>query len=488
MNVRYESVIGLEVHCQLELASKLFSPCPLEIGAVPNTRTDAYTWGLPGTLPMPNRAAVHAAIALALATRCTVHRHSRFARKHYFYPDLPKGYQITQADEPYATGGEVEIPGFTRDDGAPWRVRLHRIHLEEDAGKNVHVGRTSGVDYNRAGAALVEIVSEPDLRSAEQAAAYMRELRTLVRALGISQANMEEGTLRCDANVSLRPVGTEPLGERCEIKNVNSFRFLARAIDAEIRRQTDMLTHGESITRCTLGYDHEHDRLFVMRTKEDAADYRFLPDPDLPPLVIDDAWVDEVRNALPELPAARRERWRGLGVAADDASMLAAERDLAEYFDALLVATGPARARRAANWLVTDLLGRLGGAPIASCPVPATMLAEIVTMVDDDVISGRTGKDVLGLCWSGEGTPAQLVEQRGLGQLSDAGPVDALIAEVFAENPRQLASLLAGKDSLRGFFVGQIMKRSRGQANPRLVATRLDAALRQAAGSTEEPS
>ena len=484
MSVPYESVIGLEVHCQLETRSKLFSPCPLEIGAAPNTRTDAYTWGLPGTLPVLNRAAVDAAIALALATGCTVHRRSRFARKHYFYPDLPKGYQITQADEPYATAGHVEIPGFTTAEGDPWRVRLQRIHLEEDAGKNVHAGRRSGVDYNRAGAPLVEIVSEPDLRTAEQAAAYMRELRTLVRALGISQANMEEGTLRCDANVSLRPVGTETLGVRCEIKNVNSFRFLARAIEAEIRRQTDMLGHGETITRCTLGYDHEHDRLFVMRSKEDAADYRYMPDPDLPPLHIDDAWVDAVRERLPELPAARRDRWRGLGVAADDAAALAAERDLADYFDGVLRTAGESRARRAAGWVLTELLGRLAGAPIAACPVTPAMLGELVVLVEDGTVSGRSAKDVLALCWAGEGSPAAIIEARGLRQVSDTGPIDALVAEVLAEHPRQLEALRAGKTNLEGFFVGQIMKRSRGQANPKLVAERL--ALAIAAGTVGE--
>jgi aspartyl-tRNA(Asn)/glutamyl-tRNA(Gln) amidotransferase subunit B len=484
MAVQYESVIGLEVHCQLETASKLFSACPLEIGAAPNTRTDAYSWGLPGTLPVPNEAAIESAIALALATRCTVHSRSKFARKHYFYPDLPKGYQITQADEPYATGGEVEIPGFVDDSGNPQRVRLTRIHVEEDAGKNIHAARTSGVDYNRAGAPLVEIVSEPDLRSAEQAAAYMRELRTLVRALGISQANMEEGTLRCDANVSLRPVGSDTLGVRCEIKNVNSFRFLARAIEAEIRRQTDLLAHGEAVERCTLGYDHERDRLFVMRTKEDAADYRFLPDPDLPVLVIDDAWVDDVRKRLPPLPAARRERWRGLGVSAADAALLASERDLADYFDAVIEHAGSARARRASSWVTTEVLGRLEGASIASCPVPPAALAEIVVMVDDDVVSGRGAKEVLDRCWAGEGSPAAIVDARGLRQVSDTAAIDAIVAAVLAENPRQLALLRGGKDNLRGFFVGQIIKRSGGQANPRMVGERLDAAL----AITPEPS
>jgi aspartyl-tRNA(Asn)/glutamyl-tRNA(Gln) amidotransferase subunit B len=472
MAVRYESVIGLEVHCQLETASKLFSACPLENGAPANTRTDALSWGLPGALPVPNRKAVESAIAIAVATGCAVHRTSTFARKHYTYPDLPKGYQITQGDEPYATGGALEIPGDT-----PRRIRLQRIHLEEDAGKNVHVGTASGVDYNRAGAPLVEIVSEPDLRSADEAAACLREIRALVRALGISHANMEEGTLRCDANVSLRPIGTGTLGVRCEIKNVASFRFLARAIEAEVRRQSELLARGEPIVRCTLGYDHDRDRLFVMRTKEDAADYRWLPDPDLPPLVIDDAWVAAVRNAMPPLPAARRARWRALGVAADDASLLASERELADYFDALLDAVGPRRAKRASSWLVTEVLGRVGDDGIAGCPVSPALLGELVALVDDGAISGPTAKHVLDRCWAGEGSPRAIVDAHGLAQVSDVAAIDALVAEVFAAHAQQVASLRAGKLALRGFLIGQVMRASGGRANPTIVGERLDAAV-----------
>lgn len=477
MIVSYESVIGLEVHCQLATATKLFSACPVRRGEPPNTQTDAYSWGLPGTLPVLNRAAVESAIALGLATGCTIANDSEFARKHYFYADLPKGYQITQADRPYASQGALEIPGFVDDGGGPWTVRVQRIHLEEDAGKSTHTGKTSGVDYNRAGAALVEIVSEPDLRTAEQAAAYLRELRTLVRTLAISSANMEEGTLRCDANVSLRPVGSAELGVRCEIKNINSFRFLARAIEAEIRRQRDLLDHGEPVVRCTLGYDHDRDRVFVMRSKEDAADYRYLPDPDLPPLHIDDAWIDRVRGELPELPAARRRRWQAAGVAADDATAIAAERDLAAYFDAVIDAAGPARARRAAAWLLTEVLGRLRGEPVAACPVTADALAELVVLVDDDVISGRAAKDVLDRAWAGEGRPREIATRHGLAQVSDAAAIDAHVQAVFDENPGPLASLLAGKSALEGFFVGRILKRSGGQANPRVVAERLAIAL-----------
>ncbi len=476
----WEPVIGLEVHCQLETASKLFSPCPVEIGAPPNTRTDAYTWGLPGTLPVPNERAVRFAIALALATGCAVAPRSRFARKHYFYPDLPKGYQITQADHPYATGGSIEVPGATTADGAPVRVRLQRIHLEEDAGKTIHSGGRSLVDYNRAGAPLVEIVSEPDLRSAEHAAAYVRELRTIVRTLGISRANMEEGTLRCDANVSLRRPGETELGTRCEIKNVNSFRFLARAIEAEIRRQADLLERGEPVVRATLGYDGERDRLRVMRTKEDAADYRYLPDPDLPPLAIDAAWIEDVRRSMPELPAARRARWTGDGVAEADAFLLASERDLSDYFEAVVRAAGRTRAKKAASWVGVELLGRLNadGRAIADSPLAPAALAELVELVDDGTISGRTAKDVFARAWAGEGTPREIVAREGLTQVSDTSVIEAAIAEVLAANPRQLEQLRAGKDSLRAFFVGQVMKTTRGQANPRVVAELLDAALR----------
>ncbi|HWB82082.1 MAG TPA: Asp-tRNA(Asn)/Glu-tRNA(Gln) amidotransferase subunit GatB [Nannocystaceae bacterium] len=473
----WDVVIGLEVHCQLATESKLFSDCPLDIGGEPNTRTDPFTWGLPGTLPVPNRAAVNAAIALALATGSTIHARSRFARKHYFYPDLPKGYQTTQSDEPYATGGSIDVPGGPR-------VRLVRIHMEEDAGKNVHAGAVSGIDYNRAGAPLLEIVSEPDLRSADQAASYMRELRTIIRALGISAANMEEGTLRCDANVSLRRPGDPELGVRCEIKNVNSFRFLAKAIEAEVRRQADLLERGEQVERCTLGYDGERDRLRIMRSKEDAADYRYLPDPDLPPLHIDDAWIADVRAGMPELPAARRARWQALGVGADDATALASERELADYYDAVLAAVGLARAKKAASWVMVELLGRLNadGRTLADCPVPPTALAELVGLAEDGTISGRTAKDVFAKAWAGEGTPHAIVLREGLGQVRDDSIIETALAEVIAANPKQLEQLRGGKDALRGFFIGQVMKKMRGQADPQVVAALLDRALEKKEG------
>ncbi len=479
MSVPWETVIGLEVHCQLETRSKLFSGCPVEIGAPPNTRVDPYSYGLPGTLPVPNSAAIDAAIALALATGCRIAPRSAFARKHYFYPDLPKGYQITQADEPYASGGAIEVPGSTAEDGRPVRVRVQRIHLEEDAGKTTHIGRESRVDYNRAGAALLEIVSEPDLRSSEHAAAYVRELRTIIRTLGISAANMEEGTLRCDANVSLRPLGASEFGVRCEIKNVNSFRFLARAIEAEVRRQRDLIERGEPVVRCTLGYDHERDRLRIMRTKEDAADYRYMPDPDLPILEIDETRVAKVRNAMPELPADRRKRWIDGGVASDDAFLLTGERELAEFAQTAFAALAQENWRRAANWIAVEVLGRLNadGLAIAACRVTPTAVAELVELIADGTLSGRLAKDVFARMWAGEGGAQEIVVREGLRQVSDATSIAAAVAEVLAENPRQLEMLRGGKDALRGFFVGQVMKKTRGQANPQLVGELLDRAI-----------
>jgi len=483
----YEPVIGLEVHCQLETRSKMFSACAVGIGQPPNTLVDAYTLGLPGTLPVPNAQAVRFGVALALACGCTVHPDSRFARKHYFYPDLPKGYQITQADHPYATGGELEVPGFEDAAGEPKRVPLRRIHFEEDAGKNTHVPGAdySLVDYNRAGAPLLEIVSEPAIGSAAEAAAYMRELRTLVRTLGISQANMEEGTLRCDANVSLRPRGSTTLGTRCEIKNLNSFRFLAQAIGAEIRRQVDVLDGGGTLQMATLGYDPERDRTFVTRTKEDAADYRYLPEPDLPPLRIPAAWIEEIGQQLPPLPAARRASYRAQGLQADDATLLAGEPALGDYLDRMLAAGVPAK--KASNWVTVELLGKLNadGRGIEASPVGPEALAELVAMVEAGEVSGRSAKEIFATLYA-EADPARgpraIAERDGHAQVSDQGVIEAALREVLAANPEQVEQYRAGKTRVRGFFVGQVMKKTRGQANPQVVNALLDALLGEPEG------
>jgi aspartyl-tRNA(Asn)/glutamyl-tRNA(Gln) amidotransferase subunit B len=478
--IDYEIVIGLEVHCQLRTLTKMFCACAYTVGGEPNTQIDAYTLGLPGTLPVPNRVAVDAALQLALALGCEIQPRSRWARKHYFYPDLPKGYQITQADQPYALGGAVEIPDRSSDGAlASKSIPLQRIHMEEDAGKSSHVGALSLLDYNRAGAPLVEIVSLPVLRSAGEAADYMRELRTLVRYLGISEANMEEGTLRCDANVSLRPRGATELGVRCEIKNLNSFKFLESAIEAEVRRQLDLLARGEPIVQSTLGYDPERDQTIVMRTKEAAADYRYFPEPDLPPLQLDAGWIAAARAQLPELPWVRRRRLAGLGLSAYDVGVLTAERELAEYYDAALAVDG-ARAKPICNWLTGELqkLLNAGHVAITDCPVPPAALAQLVELVEVGTISGRAGKEVLEQMFRDPArTPEQIVEQGGFRQVSDLDAITAMLREVVARHPEELEQLRAGKDKLRGFFVGQVMRASKGKANPALVQQALDALL-----------
>jgi len=475
---RYEAVIGLEVHCQLKTSSKMFTACGFCFGAEPNTLTDAYTLGLPGTLPVPNREAVRSAIALALAVKSEIHQRSRFARKHYFYPDLPKGYQITQSDHPYAVGGRIEIPDRQGDE--PLRtVRLVRIHLEEDAGKNTHVPGedVSLLDFNRAGVPLLEIVSEPDIRSSAEAAAYMRELRAIVRSLGISDANMEQGTLRCDANVSLRRMGSESLGTRCEIKNLNSFRFLDAAIAAEIRRQTDILDNGGEVVQSTLTYLPDRDETRVMRTKEEAADYRYFPEPDLPPLVIPEQWIDEIRGALPELPDRRRRRYRELGLSPEDVALLTDDLDLARFFDRILEAG--AEPRKAFTWLAVELLGRLHAnhQSITESPMDPGHVAEIVALVDDGTLSVRSAKEVFGKCYEKSLAPREVVERDGYRQMSDTRELEAIVAAVMEEGKDQLERYRSGKVKLRGWFVGQVMKRTAGQANPKIVQQLLDRML-----------
>ena len=467
----YEVVIGLEVHCQLATRTKMFTPCAYAIGAEPNTQIDAYTLGLPGTLPTPNREAIEFALRLALAVDCEIQSSSRWARKHYFYPDLPKGYQITQADQPYARGGWIEITDR--------RVPLQRIHIEEDAGKNVHDAEVSLIDYNRAGAPLVEIVSLPVLRSAAEAAEYMRELRTIVRYLGVSEANMEEGTLRCDANVSLRRIGETALGTRCEIKNLNSFKFLEAAINAEIRRQADLLDRQQPVVQSTLSYDPGRDLTKVMRSKEEAADYRYFPEPDMPPLAIDEAMIAAARARLPELPWARRRRLIELGLSAYDAGVLTAERELCDYFDAALALRGAAAAKSVCNWITSELLRLLNasGTSIAASPVSPADLAELLELLESGAISGRAAKEVLDKAFAERMSPATIVERDGYRQVSDHGAIATIVREVMAKHPQQLEQLLAGKDKLRGFFVGQVMRESKGQANPQIVNDALEQIL-----------
>ena len=473
----YEAVIGLEVHCQLRTATKMFTACAYDIGGEPNTRVDPYTLAMPGTLPVPNGEAVERAVKFALAAGCAVQTRSRWARKHYFYPDSPKGYQITQSDRPYALGGGIDIP--VEGSETARRVRLHHVHMEEDAGKNFHRPGTaySLVDYNRCGAPLIEIVSEPDIRSAAEAAAYLREIRALVRYLEISDANMEEGTLRCDANVSLRLAGTEALGTRCEIKNLNSFKFLELAIAAEMRRQCELLDEGGQVVQSTMAYDAARDRTWVMRTKEEAADYLYFPEPDMPPLELDAAWIEAVREGLPELPAAKRARYAEAGLTAYDAGVLTADPALATYYDAVVAAGAPAK--KASNWLTVELLGRLNaeGGQIETSPLPPESLAELVGLVEDGTISGRAAKEVFDKAFREGLSPGAIVERDGYVQVSDVSAIEDMVRAVLEANPAQVDQFRSGKTKVRGFFVGQVMKQSKGQANPKIVNQILDRLL-----------
>jgi aspartyl-tRNA(Asn)/glutamyl-tRNA(Gln) amidotransferase subunit B len=467
---KWEAVIGLECHVQLATHAKAFSASGAAFGEAPNTRTDPVVLGLPGSLPVLNGRVVELALRLGLALGCEIRRVSRFARKHYFYPDLPKGYQISQYDEPLCEGGRVEFSSG----GRPASVRLTRIHLEEDAGKNIHAeGGTSLVDLNRAGVPLVEVVSEPDLRSADDAAEYMRALRQLVRWLGISDGNMEEGSLRCDANVSLRPVGATEYGTKTELKNINSFKFVHKAIEHEIARQAGILDGGGRVIQETRLWDAGRGTSQAMRSKEQAHDYRYFPDPDLPPLTIDPARIDRVRAELPELPGPRRARFVAeYGVTDEDARLLTDERELADWYEAAArAAVGTGAAKRVANWVLSELLRELNrdGRPLADCPIRPDQLAALVELIDGGTISGKIAKDVFAKMVAGGGDPAAIVEREGLVQVTDTAAIEAAAREVIDKNPKQAEQYRAGKSNMLGFFVGQVMKATGGKANPQAV-------------------
>jgi aspartyl-tRNA(Asn)/glutamyl-tRNA(Gln) amidotransferase subunit B len=466
----WEPVIGLEVHVQLKTRSKAFSPSACEFGAPPNSLTDPLVLGLPGTLPVFNQGALELALRLGVATASQIRARSRFARKHYFYPDLPKGYQISQFDEPLCENGHLDIIA----NGAVKRVKLQRIHLEEDAGKNTHVGAYSHVDLNRAGVPLVEVVTSPDLHDASDAAELMRSLHRLVRWLDISEADMEKGQLRCDANVSVRVRGEDRLGTRTELKNINSFRFVQNAIEHEIMRQVRIVEGGGRVTRETRLWDANLGQSQTMRSKEEANDYRYFPDPDLPPLVVDGAMMTSILRSLPELPAARFERYqKAHGLAPDDARLLVSDRALADYFDAL-VAVHPTTTsgRILANWMLTELLGALNaeGKSIEESPMPPTALAALVVLVEDGTISGKIGKDIFEEVYKTGEAPLAIVDRRGVRQISDEATLLAIIERVVAANPKQADGYRSGKDQLFGFFVGQIMKETQGRANPALTS------------------
>ncbi|MBL9005731.1 MAG: Asp-tRNA(Asn)/Glu-tRNA(Gln) amidotransferase subunit GatB [Myxococcales bacterium] len=488
----FEAVIGLECHVQLDTQSKLFTGAATTFFAEPNEHIDPHTLGLPGSLPVPNRRAVELALRMGLACGCTIRSHSQFARKHYFYPDLPKGYQISQYDAPLCEGGSVEF----WHDGAPRSVHLLRIHLEEDAGKNVHVagGMVSLLDYNRAGVPLIEVVSQPDLRSAAEAAEYLRAIRRLVRYLGISDGNMEEGSLRCDANVSIRPRGSERLGTKVEIKNINSFRYVEKAIEYEIARQTDVVVRGGSVRAETRGWDAERGQSRSQRSKEEAHDYRYFPDPDLPPLHVDAAWRDAVHARLPELPMARLRRYSdGLGLPAQDALLLISERELSDYFDAALLTCGirPAMstlppeqrvlAKLAANWLLSELLGALhrDGKDLGQSPISAAALGELVSLISDGTISGKQGKDVFARLYAGEkSSPAALVDALGMRQISDPAIIEEACRRVLMApaNQKQVEQYQKNP-KLLGFFVGKVLAETGGRAKPDAVSALLQRLL-----------
>jgi aspartyl-tRNA(Asn)/glutamyl-tRNA(Gln) amidotransferase subunit B len=463
----WEPVIGLEVHVQLATASKIFSPSGIEFGAEPNSLTDPLVMGLPGTLPVFNQSVLALALKLGVATSSQIRARSRFARKHYFYPDLPKGYQISQFDEPLCENGQLDV--ITR--GGLKRVKLTRIHLEEDAGKTTHVGASSHVDLNRAGVPLVEVVTAPEIGSSEEAGEFLRSLHRLVRWLEISEADMEKGQLRCDANVSVRLRGEDRLGTRTELKNINSFRFVENAIDSEIARQIRLIESGGRVVRETRLWDAERGQSQPMRSKEEANDYRYFPDPDLPPLVVDGPIMGPILHGLPELPNARFDRYqRRHGVSPDDARTLVSERALADYYDAAVAAhPGEHGGRMIANWVLTELLGALhaSGTAVGDSPMPPQALAALVVLVESGTISGKIGKEVFEESYRTGESPGAIVERRGLQQISDPVALWDIINRVVAANPKQAeAFTVGGKDGLFGFFVGQVMKETQGRANP----------------------
>jgi len=462
----WQPVIGLEIHVQLATASKAFSASGVEFGAPPNSLTDPTVLGLPGALPVFNARAAELAIRLGLATGATIRTRSRFARKHYFYPDLPKGYQISQYDEPLCEGGAIDVIGTDQVTAVP----LVRIHLEEDAGKNMHHGAVSHVDLNRAGVPLVEVVTTPSMHSAEDAAELMRSLHRLVRWLGISEADMEKGQMRCDANVSVhRP--NEPLGTRTELKNINSFRFVHRAIQHEIARQLRIVDTGGTVERETRLWDAVAEQSFPLRSKEEANDYRYFPDPDLPPLVISDAEIAAARAALPELPLARWQRLRALGLTDADARQLIATRAVGDYFDAVIAAC-PGQVRLAAAWVLGELTAALNrdGADVSASPMPPERLGELLRLVADGTISGKIGKDVFERAYRTGESPGAMVEKEGLRQVSDPDSIARIAEQVIAGNAAQAAAYRGGKTALLGFFVGQVMKATGGKANPQLTS------------------
>ena len=467
--MEWESVIGLEVHAQLQTESKIFSGAATAYGADPNTQACAIDLGLPGVLPVLNEKTVEMAVKFGLSINADIPTESVFARKNYFYPDLPKGYQISQFELPIIGKGHLMI----HSNDTEKRINITRAHLEEDAGKSLHddFHGMSGIDLNRAGTPLLEIVSEPDMRSAEEAVAYLKALHTLVRYIGICDGNMQEGSFRCDANISIRPKGTEKLGTRTEVKNVNSFRFVEKAINYEISRQIAVLESGGSIEQETRLYDANKNETRTMRSKEEANDYRYFPDPDLLPVIISQEMMAKIQNDLPELPQQKYQRFQKVyGLSRYDANVLTAEKALADYFETV-AEQSDASAKLAANWVMGDLAGALNkeSITIAQSPVSAAQLAGLLNRINDKTISGKIAKTVFDALWQGAKSADYVIETQGLQQISDTGEIEKIIDDILANNPEQLSAYRAGKEKLFGFFIGQAMKATKGKANPQQV-------------------
>jgi aspartyl-tRNA(Asn)/glutamyl-tRNA(Gln) amidotransferase subunit B len=463
----WETVIGLEIHAQLATRSKIFSGSATSYGAQPNAHANLVDLGYPGVLPVLNGEAVRMAVKLGLAIDARIARTSVFARKNYFYPDLPKGYQISQYELPIVAGGALEI---VLEDGSRKRIGITRAHLEEDAGKSLHEGLpgVSGIDLNRAGTPLIEIVSEPEMRSAKEAVAYMKKVHTLVRYLEICDGNMQEGSFRCDANVSVRKKGAQEFGTRAEIKNLNSFRYVEKAILYEVSRQVELIESGGKVKQETRLYDADKGETRSMRSKEEANDYRYFPDPDLLPVMLTDEFVEEVRRGLPELPDEKARRFaRDHGLSPYDALVLTASRELAAYYEEVAHAV-PGEAKLAANWVMGELAASLNkdSLDIGRSPISAAQLAALLKRIADQTISGKIAKEVFEAMWASGATPDAIIEARGLRQITDTAAIERVIDEVMAKNPDQLAEYRSGKDKLFGFFVGQVMKATGGKANP----------------------
>jgi aspartyl-tRNA(Asn)/glutamyl-tRNA(Gln) amidotransferase subunit B len=468
--MQWETVIGLEIHVQLATKSKIFSGASTAYGAEPNTQACAVDLGLPGVLPVVNKEVFREAVKFGLGTNAEINKRSVFDRKNYFYPDSPKGYQISQLYLPIVGKGEIEI---TMEDGEATKViGITRAHLEEDAGKSLHEDfeGMSGIDLNRAGTPLLEIVSEPEMRNAKEAVAYMKTMHSLVRFLGISDGNMQEGSFRCDANVSVRPKGQEAFGTRAEIKNLNSFRFIERAINHEVERQIDILESGGEVVQETRLYDSDKDETRSMRSQEAAHDYRYLPDPDLLPVIIDDEFIESVRESMPELPQQKRHRFiDALGLSKHDAIVLTSSKDMADYFEAVLAVAG--EAKLSANWVMVALAGALNkeGLDILDSPIDAERLGGMIQRIADNTISGKIAKQIFEAMWSSEDDADTIIEAKGLKQITDTGAIEGMIDEILANNQKQVEQYRAGQEKMLGFFVGQVMKASQGKANPKQV-------------------